>query len=45
MTKEDAFIELWAKYDYCMLGYGFDELMKSMSKREVLARLADEKRN
>lgn len=42
MTKAEAFSILWIKYDYCMMGYDYDSLCKSMSKKEVLARLAEE---
>ena len=45
MTKEDAFNILWARYDYCMMGYSYDQLLKSMSKKEVLRRLSEEKEN
>lgn len=42
MSKQDAFSRLWIKYDYCMMGYNYKTLFKSMSKKEVLERLADE---
>ena len=42
MTKQDAFNKLWIKYDYCMLGYNYDALYKSMSKNEVVQRLKNE---
>ena len=42
MTKEEAFNLLWAKYDYCMMGYDREQLYKSMSAKEVKERLEDE---
>ena len=43
MTKENAFTELWIKYDYCMMGYDYETLYKSMTKQEVLKRLKEER--
>lgn len=43
MTKEKAFDILWIKYDYCMMGYSYDDLFKSMRKKEVLERLQYER--
>ena len=45
MTKEAAFDILWVKYDYCMMGYSYEQLLKSMSKSEVLKRLKEEKQD
>lgn len=45
MTKEEAFDRLWIKYDWCMMGYDREILFKSMSKKEVLLRLKEEKEN
>jgi hypothetical protein len=45
LTKREAFEMLWARYDYCMMGYDKEQLYKSMSKREVLQRLKNERAN
>ena len=42
ISKEKAFNLLWAKYDYCMMGYDYYILKKSMSKEEVVRRLEAE---
>lgn len=42
-SKEDMFSELWVKYDYCMMGYDYDALFKSMTKKEIQDRLRYER--
>lgn len=42
MTKDEMFNTLWVKYDYCMMGYSYDELKKSLTAEEVKRRLIDE---
>jgi len=41
MTKREAFDELWIKCDYCMMGYNYETLYKSMKKDEVISRLRE----
>ena len=43
MTKEKAFNILWVRYDYCLMGYTYEALLKSMSTKEVLKSLKIEK--
>ena len=45
MGKQEAFNELWIKYDYCMMGYSYESLYKNMSKKEVIERLKKEKQD
>lgn len=42
MTKCDAFDKLWIRYEYCMMGYPYDALYRSMEKKEILRRLSEE---
>jgi len=42
MTKAEAFYILWFRYNYVMTGINYHTFYNSMSKKEILARLAEE---